>query len=289
MLEVVSILIFLKWVVTVSLLTAALGIAIDYFHPIRIIGLTGSVACGKSTVAKQMRRRMKGKIHVIDFDKLGHKALDAGCAPHAVVREKFGPEICRHDWTINRRILGNIVFEDKTKMQFLNNALRRQLIMLFVWELLRGVFWKQRLIIVLDAPLLFESGLNYFCDWTIAVVVNRDAQIARLLSRDRCELDEALKKIDAQMLSEVKGGLADILIDNNPDVQQLTKRVKSIMQAKPFNQTHRAVLKPSAGKFSVAIALLISILALTFHIPEIFFSIVVGLTIVVIEIFIRVR
>jgi len=285
--EVVNIFLFLKWLITVSVLTAVLGITIDYFFPIRIIGLTGSVACGKSTVAKQMRRRMR--VHVIDFDKLGHKALDAGCTPHAVVREKFGPKICRHDWTINRKVLGNIVFEDKTKLQFLNKAVRTQLIMLFVWELLRGVFWKRRLIIVLDAPLLFESGLNYFCDWTIAVVVKRDAQIARLLSRDGCEMDEALKKIDSQMSSEVKGGLADILIDNNPCVLQLSHRVKSIMQEKPFNQKNRVFLKLSTGKFSVAIALLISILALTFHIPEIFFSIVVGLTIVIIEIFIRVR
>jgi len=289
--QISSFLIFLKWLLTGSLLTALLGVGIDYFYPIRIIGLTGSIACGKSTVAKYMRKslRKRGTLSVIDFDKLGHKALDAGCKPHALVRERFGAEVLRNDWTIDREVLGDIVFDDKTKLKFLNSAVRPQIIMLFVWELLKCVIYKRRSIIVLDAPLLFESGLYYFCDKTIAVIVEKDAQIARLIQRDNCEIELALNKINSQMSSEDKGRLADVQINNNGDMQQLKDSVEVIMQKKPFNLSDRGLMTVSCGKFPAAIALIITILALTFHIPEIFFTIIVALTILVIEIFVRVR
>jgi len=287
--DLVSILLAVKWMLTVLILAAVFSFVIDHFFPVRIVGLTGSIACGKSSVANIMTRRMKDKLHVIDFDDLGHKALDAGSPAHKLVRNKFGDEICFHDWTIDRKRLGDICFNDSKKLKFLNSAVRTQIIMLFIWDLLQQVFWKRQSIIVLDAALLFESRLNWLCDKTIAVVLDKDAQIARLIHRDNCEIDLAIRKIDAQMSSEKKGLLADIRIDNNLHMHQLNQRVHVLLQQRPFTLTDRPLLESSPGKLQMAVALLLAILGVTFHIPEIFFTIIVVLTLVLTEIFVRIR
>jgi len=287
--DFVSILLAVKWIVTLLVLALVFSFGIDHFFPVRIVGLTGSIACGKSSVANIMTRRMKNKLHIIDFDKLGHKALDAGSPAHKLVRNQFGDEICSHDWTIDRKRLGDICFNDSKKLKFLNSAVRTQIIMLFVWEMIQQVFWKRRSTIVLDAALLFESGLNWLCDKTIAVILDKDAQISRLIYRDNCEIDMAIRKIDAQMPSEKKGLMADIQIDNNVTIQQLNQRVKALLQQRPFTLTDRPLLESSPGKLQRAVALQLAILVLTFQIPEIFFTIIVVLTIVLTEIFIRIR
>jgi len=288
--DVVSIiLLIVKWVMTLLVLTSAFAVGIDYFFPVRIIGLTGSIACGKSTVASIIRRRLTYQLHVTDFDKLGHQALDAGTTGHKLIRKRFGDEICAPDWTIDRKKLGDICFKDRKKLKFLNSVVRPQIIMLFVWELLKEVFWKRRSIVLLDAPLLFESGLNYVCDQTIAVVLDKDAQIARLAYRDNCDVDLAIRKIDAQMSSEKKGMMADIQIDNNQNLKELAQRTKLLLQEKPFKMSNRPALELHPGKLQWLVALVMATLAVTFHIPEVFFTIIVVLTVVLTEIFIRIR
>lgn len=288
--DVVSIiLLIIKWVMTLLVLTSAFAVGIDYFFPARIIGLTGSIACGKSTVANIIRRRLIGQLHIIDFDKLGHQALDAGTPGHKLIRNKFGNGICAHDWTIDRKKLGDICFKDQKKLKFLNSVVRPQIIMLFVWEMLKQAFWKRRVILLLDAPLLFESGLNYVCDKTIAVVLDKDAQIARLAYRDNCDVDLAIRKIDAQMSSEKKGMMADIKIDNNQNLKELIKRTKLLTKEKPFKTSNRPAFELSPGKLQWLVALIMATLAVTFHIPEVFFTIIVVLTVVLTEIFIRIR
>jgi len=283
------ILLIVKWVLTLLILTAAFAVVIDHFFPVRIIGLTGSIACGKSTVANIIRRRLTDQLHITDFDRLGHQALDAGTAGHTLIRKRFGNEICAHDWTIDRKKLGDICFRDQKKLKFLNSVVRPQIIMLFVWELLKEVFWERRSIVLLDAPLLFESGLNYVCDKTIAVVLDKDAQIARLVYRDNCDVDLAIRKIDAQMSSEKKGLMADIQIDNNQNLKQLNHRTKLLLEEKPFKMSDRPAFEFSPGKLQWVAALMIATLAVTFHIPEVFFTIIVVLTVVLTEIFIRIR
>ena len=175
-----------------------------------IIGITGSIACGKSTVSNYLKS--KGYV-VIDADKIGHEALD-----NEYVREKlvvaFGKEIQENN-KIDRQKLGNLVFGNNSNLNILNSIIHPEIRKMILEEINKN---KDKEIIFIDIALLFEAKFDDLVDKIIVVYVDENIQLTRLMKRNSITQEEALNRIKSQMSSIEKVKLADYTINNNLDV-----------------------------------------------------------------------
>ncbi|HLR68433.1 dephospho-CoA kinase [Virgibacillus alimentarius] len=176
-----------------------------------IIGLTGSIASGKSTVSLMFD---DFDIPVIDADKLAREVVDPGEKAYEAIIHKFGPGILREDKTLDRKKLGAIVFADEQKRMQLNEivhpAIREKMLKH------RDAYIKSdEKCVVLDIPLLFENKLTNYVDKTLVVYVDENVQLERLMEREGFSKQEAKQRIQAQIPNKEKAKLADAIIDNN--------------------------------------------------------------------------
>ncbi len=188
-----------------------------------IIGLTGGIATGKSTVSKTLRDL---NITVIDADKIAHKVLIREDVKQKLVN-KFSNSVLDSDGNINRKKLGQIVFDDKKKLRELEEITHPKILDIIKKKI--DNYDKQELI-VLDAPLLFETSLDEIVDETWVVYTGQETQIERLKSRDGLEREEALKRIKAQMPLAIKKEKADILIENEGSIQALKDKINKLVE-----------------------------------------------------------
>ncbi len=177
-----------------------------------IIGLTGGIASGKSTVSQKLAD-LGGVI--IDGDKIAHKIMEPGWPAHEEVVKEFGNDILRPDLTIDRAKLGAIVFEDPARMRALNRIVRP-----YIYEAIDNEIETKRLahpkaVLVLDIPLLFEARLDLVADQVWVVWVDRETQISRLMKRSSLTRDDSIRRIDSQMPLDEKARRAHLVIDNN--------------------------------------------------------------------------
>lgn len=176
-----------------------------------IIGLTGSIASGKSTVSLMFD---DFRIPVIDADKIAREVVYPGESTYKKIIEAFGEGILREDQTLDRKKLGEIVFGNNQKREILNQiihpAIRERLI-----EQRDEYVDKGAPCVVLDIPLLYESNLTHFVDKTIVVYVDEDIQLKRLMERDEFTESEAKDRIASQIPVKKKAGWADAVINNN--------------------------------------------------------------------------
>ena len=200
------------------------------------VGLTGGIACGKSTVAKMFVSR---GAHLIDFDRLTHEAQEPGKPAWQKIVDYFGREILQPDKKIDRIKLGNIVFADKKKLSKLGKIVHPLIYQ--EWEArLEKIGKKEKHAIVLsDVPLLFEGKMQYFFDLTMVVLVSQEDQINRLMKRNGWSREEAQKRLNSQMPVSEKIALADIVIDNKGTVADTERKVNEIWQ----ELLHREKLK----------------------------------------------
>ncbi len=185
-----------------------------------IIGLTGGIASGKSTVSAYLAEL--GAI-IIDADKIAHEIMEKGKPAYRKIIEAFGREILAANGEIDRSRLGKIVFNDREKKRLLEEITHPQIIkeMREKIEENRG----QNKIIVLDVPLLFEAGLEKMVDESWLVYVDRETQLERLMARDGLSYQEANKRIKSQLSLEKKRELADFIIDNRGNLEELKREV----------------------------------------------------------------
>lgn len=191
-----------------------------------VIGLTGSIATGKSTVASMF---IDIGIPVIDADRIAREVVEPGEEAYKKVVETFGEEILLEDRSLNRPKLGRIVFSDEEKRNQLNSivhpAIRKRML-----EKRDAYLKNGEGCVVLDIPLLFESKLEHFVDKIIVVYVDEDVQLKRLLERNQLTKEEALERIRSQMPVKDKIELADAVIDNNGTIEHSFKQLKEILQ-----------------------------------------------------------
>lgn len=189
-----------------------------------IIGLTGGIASGKSTVSSFFRQ--KGAA-VLDADRIARELSEPGGKLHAEYVHHFGAEVLQSDGTLNRRRIGQIVFSDPQQKQWLDAvshpAIRAELLR----KLEQKRNEKQRLIL-LDIPLLFESGWDKMADKTCLVYVDESVQLQRLMKRDGYTRREAQDRIAAQMPLEEKKKRADYLIDNNGSLTDTVQQAEEL-------------------------------------------------------------
>jgi dephospho-CoA kinase len=191
------------------------------------VGLTGGIACGKSTVAKMF---VKNGAYLIDFDKLAHKVQEPGKPAWKKVINHFGEEILQPDKKIDRVKLGDIVFADKRKLIELDKIIHP--LVYQEWRaLLEKISKKEKNAIILsDVPLLFEGNMQHLFDSTVLVLIAPDEQIRRLIARNRVSKKEAEKRLKSQMSINEKIALADIVIDNEGSILETEKRVGQVWQ-----------------------------------------------------------
>jgi len=188
----------------------------------KVIGLTGSIGTGKSTVAKKLTEL---GYRVIDCDKISHSMLYKNRKGYKQVIATFGESILDEDLRINRKKLGAIVFSDLNKRLQLNNILH-PLIKEKVKSDIRKV---DNGIVFLDCPLLFETDFKELCDETIVVYTDMNTQIRRIMERDKTDFPTTIKRIYSQMPLDEKLVLSDYVIDNCHQIGDLNWQIKVVI------------------------------------------------------------
>ncbi|MFS0751207.1 dephospho-CoA kinase [Oceanobacillus sp. 1P07AA] len=191
-----------------------------------VIGLTGGIASGKSTVSSMFQEK---NYPVIDADIIAREVVEPGEKAYDQVIEAFGKEIIQDDHKINRPKLGSIIFTDEDKRNQLNAivhpAVRSRMI-----SKRDDYINKDVPCIVLDIPLLFESNLINLVDKTLVVYVDENIQLTRLMKRNGYSEKEASDRINAQMPLKEKADLADIVIDNNQSIEKTKLQLDQVLQ-----------------------------------------------------------
>jgi dephospho-CoA kinase len=188
------------------------------YHGKTLIGLTGNIACGKSTVLRQLQ---KLGAHVIDADELIHPILRRGGSAYEPVLAEFGPEILGEDGEIDRRALGRIVFSDAQKLRRLEEIEHPIVRRVIHEEIARA----EEPVVVLDAIKLIESGWADRCDSVWVVTCRRDQQIERLIRTRGYSAEEAEMRVSAQAPQEAKVARAGVVIDNSGALEQTRRQV----------------------------------------------------------------
>lgn len=189
------------------------------------VGLTGGIACGKSTVS-QMFVRLGG--HLIDFDRLAHEVQEPGQPAWRDVVGFFGEDILQPDRKIDRNKLGAVVFNHPEKLKKLNVIVHPRVFEEW-WRRLEKIEAQDpHAIVFSDVPLLFEGGMQHLFDLTILVMIEPEEQIERLMARNNICRDDAGQRLACQMPIREKVALADIVIDNSCTVKETEKKVKQV-------------------------------------------------------------
>lgn len=189
-----------------------------------IIGLTGNIGCGKSSLSKIF---MDEGIDVVDADIVSRQIFEDEELLQTVF-EKFGPSIKNNDGSLNRKALGNIVFNDDEKLIELNNITHPR-IKEKIFNQIRNLEEQGKPIVILDGALLVETGYLDDVDKLIVVTCDEEIQIERIKKRDNCTKLEALSRIKSQMSQVEKVKYADYTIDNSGTIEELKNKAYKFM------------------------------------------------------------
>ncbi len=197
----------------------------------KVIGLTGGIASGKSTVSKALEKL--GAVR-IDTDQLAHQAIEPDKPAWEDIVETYGQGVLNVDRTINRRKLGEIVFDNPVMLIKLNHITHKRIKESINESLHNARVNHPDAIVILEVPLLYETNLDKICDEVWVVYVERETQIRRLMEKEGFNRENAVKRIDSQMLLEEKVRRADLVIDNNGEIEETiataTKYYNDIIQ-----------------------------------------------------------
>ena len=188
----------------------------------KIVGLTGGISSGKSTVSSYLKQL---KIPVIDADEVARKVVEPNSQGAREIRKTFGSDVFEEDGSLNRQKLGALIFSNAENRQKLDDLLQ-PLIKIMILNEIEEYRQKGETMIVLDLPLLFEKHYEKLCEEIIVVYVPRELQLERLMKRNQYTKQEALSRIDSQLSIEEKRKRATVLLDNQGTVQQLYQQVE---------------------------------------------------------------
>jgi len=203
-----------------------------------IIGVTGNMGCGKTTVALVFK---KLGAEVIEADKLAHEVISFKGSGYKKIIRVFGEAVLSKDKKIDRRKLSRIVFEDKGLLLKLNRIIHQEVIK----QIKKRLAGSRKELVVLDVPLLIESGLHKIVDKVIVVKIDLRHQISRVKNKLSLSESEISKRQSFQLPLREKIRLADFIIDNNGTIgktkEQVEKIAKSLVR---FSRTRDNLLTP---------------------------------------------
>lgn len=191
------------------------------FAIMKIIGLTGGIATGKSTVARLLAER---GARIIDADQLSREVVAPGSPALTRIAELFGPQVIAADGALERQAVRELVFSDPAKRQALEALLHPA-----IAELARVRLEEARqtgaTVTVYMAPLLIEAGATDRVDEIWVVTVRPEMQLARLMARDRCSLEQAQQIVAAQMPLAEKERFGLVVIENSDSLEETARQV----------------------------------------------------------------
>ena len=188
----------------------------------KIVGLTGGISSGKSTVSSYLKQL---KIPVIDADEVARKVVEPNSQGAREIRKTFGSDVFEEDGSLNRQKLGALIFSNAENRQKLDDLLQ-PLIKIMILDEIEEYRQKGEKMIVLDLPLLFEKHYEKLCEEIIVVYIPKELQLERLMRRNQYTKQEALSRIDSQLSIEEKRKRATVLLDNQGTIQQLYHQVE---------------------------------------------------------------
>ncbi|EAE6700219.1 dephospho-CoA kinase [Listeria monocytogenes] len=192
----------------------------------KTIGLTGSVATGKSTVSNMIQQ---AGIPLVDADIAARKVVEPGTEGLKEIVAYFGEEILLADGTLNRAKLGEIIFKDKEKREKLNEITHPR-VKDYMLEARERFFRAGKELVFFDIPLLFESHLESLVDQIVVVWTTPETELKRLMERNNLTKEDALRRIESQMGIDEKARKADFVIDNNESLEKTQKQVYTFIE-----------------------------------------------------------
>lgn len=193
----------------------------------RVIGLTGSIACGKSNVSETLAALGAS---VIDGDQLCRELQAPGGEALPLLRERFGDAVFEADGSLNRKALGSAVFGRPEKLTQLN-AIMQPLIRQLTCRRMDEARARGDALCVLDMPLLYETGMDALCDRVWCVWLPRDLQLQRLMVRDHLSLEAANARLASQLSADEKAARAQVVIDTSGSIGYTKAMVPALYQA----------------------------------------------------------
>jgi len=190
-----------------------------------VVGLTGGVATGKSTVAKMFKQC--GAV-VIDADELAREVVKPDKPAWRQVVKIFGKTVLNPDRTLNRRELGTVVFGNRTKLRQLEHIIHPRVAREQARLTKQAAQKNPHAVVIYDVPLLFEVGIDKRVDKIIVVAADLETQIARLKKRNGLSRTEALRRIRSQMPLAKKRRRADYVLDGTTPRKTLVKQVSHL-------------------------------------------------------------
>ena len=191
----------------------------------KIIGITGGIASGKSTVTEFLRQ--KG-FQVVDADAVVHQLQKPGGRLYQVLVEHFGEKILFENGELNRLLLASLIFSNPEEQEWSKRTqgeiIREEL------AALRNLFAQTEALFFMDIPLLFEQDYASWFDETWLVYVNRDVQLERLMKRDQISKEAAESRLNSQWPLERKISLSSHSLDNNGNQEQLIAQVVQLLE-----------------------------------------------------------
>lgn len=192
-----------------------------------LIGLTGGIGTGKSTVSNVIK---SSGIDVIDGDQIAREVVEPGTRSHEAILAHFGSEVFDADKKLNREKVGKIIFSDAKKRKLLNSITHPEIYKSIAWKCFLSL-WNRRRFVVLDLPLLYESGtMVRFFDAIIVSKCSPDQQLDRLMARNGFSEEEASTRIASQLDLEEKCRRADYIIDNSGTLEETEIQVKLLLE-----------------------------------------------------------
>ncbi|HCC5687155.1 Dephospho-CoA kinase [Staphylococcus aureus] len=203
----------------------------------KVIGLTGGIASGKSTVSELLS--VFG-FKVVDADKAAREAVKKGSKGLAQVREVFGDEAIDENGEMNRRYMGDLVFNHPEKRLELN-AIIHPIVRNIMEEEKQG-YLKQGYNVIMDIPLLFENELENTVDEVWVVYTSESIQMDRLMQRNNLSLEDAKARVYSQISIDKKSRMADHVIDNLGDKLELKQNLERLLEEEGY------IEKPNYGE-----------------------------------------
>ncbi|MEL3961973.1 dephospho-CoA kinase [Lysinibacillus endophyticus] len=190
-----------------------------------IIGLTGSIASGKSTVANMLKEY---GFPIVDADLVARQVVEPGSETLQKIADALGPEVITPEGAMDRAKVGSIIFHDESKRKVLNDiihpAIRAEMLRQRDEHVANGAKT-----VIMDIPLLFESKLQHYVEKILVVSVNEETQLKRLIERNQLNEEDAKARISSQLPLSIKEQGADAVINNNGSIEETRQQLEDIL------------------------------------------------------------